>query len=64
MGNLINRRDSCLTENNGSKAPPLQGGFLYRRYTYTRTTGVSMLVFEAKLEGEKQQYEMLDEAIR
>ncbi len=34
------------------------------RYTYASDVGVSMLVFEAKLEGTKEQYERLDEAIR
>ncbi len=34
------------------------------RYTYASDNGVSMLVFEAKLEGTKEQYERLDEAIR
>ena len=33
-------------------------------YTYANTTGVTMLVFEAKLEGTQQQYERLDEALR
>lgn len=33
-------------------------------YAYAGYIGVSMLVFEAKLEGAKQQYERLDEAIR
>jgi len=33
-------------------------------YTYANNVGVIMLVFEAKLEGAKQQYERLDEAIR
>ncbi len=34
------------------------------RYTYASDVGVSMLVFEAKLEGTKEQYERLDKAIR
>jgi putative transposase len=33
-------------------------------YTYAKCVGVIILVFEAKLEGEKQQHERLDEAIR
>ena len=34
------------------------------RYNYASDVCVKMLVFEAKLEGTKQQYERLDEAIR
>ncbi len=34
------------------------------RYNYASDVSVKMLVFEAKLEGTKQQYERLDEAIR
>jgi putative transposase len=33
-------------------------------YNYASDVSVKMLVFEAKLEGTKQQYERLDEAIR
>ncbi len=34
------------------------------RYNYASDVSVKMLVFEAKLQGTKQQYERLDEAIR
>jgi len=34
------------------------------QYNYASDVSVKMLVFEAKLEGTKQQYERLDEAIR
>ena len=34
------------------------------RYNYASDVSVKMSVFEAKLEGTKQQYERLDEAIR
>jgi len=33
-------------------------------YNYASDVSVKMLVFEAKLEGTKQHYQMLDEAIR
>jgi putative transposase len=48
----------------GLKPPPSKTAFFNCGILTRRYVSVSMLVFEAKLEGLAQQYERLDEAIR